>query len=130
MRSTARLFIIGILFLAPLLLVSARLAQWLLWTLLLLFVAAIVNNIRLNRHDEPARKARIAAILAAKPDYVVYGSGTPKWLAAPIYVGFSAGALALILYEAIFGPPILHGFTGFLTAMMYHWALPIAILAA
>ena len=36
----------------------------------------------------------------------------------------------MIFYEAIVGPPILHGFSGFRTSMMYSCALPFAISAA
>src|SRR6478672_11383469 len=110
MKTTARPFIIGILFLPVAMLISARLAELLLWTMVLLFVAWVGKAIWQSRRDEPARKARIAAILAAKPGYVVYGSGAPKWIAAPIFVLFVAGAIALMFYEAIFGPRVLHGF--------------------
>lgn len=130
MRSTARLFIIGILFLPVAMLISTRLAQLLMCTLLLLFVTWIGKAIWESHREEPARKARIAAILAAKPDYVVYGSGAPKWIAAPIFILFVTGALVLMFYEAIFGPRTLHGFDGFLTSMMYQWAIPLATLAA
>ena len=111
-------------------LISTRLAELLLWTLVLLFFAWIGKAIWQSRRDEPARKARIAAIVAAKPDYVVYGSGAPKWIAAPIFILAVAGAVALMFYEAIFGPRVLHGFNGFLTSMMYQWAIPFAMLAA
>jgi hypothetical protein len=130
MKPTARLFIIGILFLPFAMLISTRLAELLLWVLVLLFLAWIGKAIWQSRRDEPARKARIAAILAAKPDYVVYGSGAPKWIAAPIFILFVAGAIALMFYEAIFGPRILHGFSGFLTSAMYQSAIPFAMLAA
>jgi len=130
MRSTARLFIIGILFLPVAMLISTGLAKLLLWTLVALFVGWLGKEIRQSRLDAPARKARIAAILAAGPDYVVYGSGAPKWIAAPIFILFVAGAVALMFYEAIFGPPTLHGLDGFLISMMYQWAIPLGMLAA
>jgi hypothetical protein len=130
MRSTARLLIIGILFLPPLLLLSGHYALWLAFALLALFIAAVVRSVLLHRREEPLRKARIAAILAAKPDYVVYGSGAPMWLAIPLYAVFVLGALALIFWEAVFGPPTLHGFNGFLTVLMLNCAIPFAVLAA
>lgn len=130
MRSTAKLIIFGILFLPPALLLSDRISHWLMASVLLSFVAAIANGIRLNRRDKPLRAARIAAILAAKPDYVVYGSGAPTWMAVPVYAVFVIGAFALIMWQTIFGPPTLHGVNGFLTAMMYSCALPFAVLAA
>jgi hypothetical protein len=130
MRSTARLFIIAILFLPPVLLISGRLAHWLMWTILLLFVATVANSVRLNWREEPARRARIAAILAGKPAYIVYGSGVPAWIAVPIYVVFIVGAFALIIWEGIFGPATLRGVTGFLTVMMMSCAVPFATLAA
>jgi hypothetical protein len=130
MKSTARLFVIGILSLPFAMLISTRLAELLFWTLVLLFLAWIGKAIWQSRRDEPARKARIAAILAAKPDYLVYGSGAPKWIAAPIFVLVVVGAVALMFYEAIFGPRVLHGFNGFLTSMMYQWAIPLGMLAA
>lgn len=130
MRSTARLFILGVLFLPFAMLVSTRLAELLLCTLTLLFAVWIGKAIWESRRDEPARKARIAAILAARPDYVVYGSGAPKWMAAPIFILFWVGAVALMITEVIIGPRTLHGFSGYLTSMMYQWAIPLATLAA
>ena len=88
MKSTARLFIIGILFLPVAMLISTRLAELLLLTLVLLLVAWIGKAVWQSRIDEPARKARIAALLVAKPDYVVYGSGAPKWMGTAIFILF------------------------------------------
>jgi hypothetical protein len=130
MKPTARLFIIGILFLPVAMLISTGLAELLLLTLVLLLAAWIGKAIWQTRLDEPARKARIAAILAAKPDYVVYGSGAQKWIAWPIFILFWIGALVLMFTQAISGPRTLHGFSGFLTSMMYQWAIPLATLAA
>lgn len=130
MRSTARLLIIGILFLPPALMLSGHYALWLACLLLALFIAAVVRSTMLNRREEPLRNARIAAILAGKPDYVIYGSGAPMWLAIPVYGVFILGGLALILGEAVFGPPRLHGFNGFLTALMLNCEIPFAVLAA
>jgi hypothetical protein len=101
-----------------------------LWAILLLFVAWVAGLIRKARLEAPARKARIAAILASKPTYVAYASGTPRWLAIAIYVPFATAGLVLILWEAITGPQRLTGFNGFLTLMMFTWALPFAIFAA
>lgn len=111
-------------------LISYRLAEALLWTGALLFAASTVKAIWKRRRDEPARKARLAAIIAAKPAYVVYGGGAPKWIAAPIFILFVAAAIALMGYEVLFGPRVLRGFNGFLTGMMIYWAIPIAMLAA
>ena len=85
-------------------LISYRLAEALLWTGALLFAASTVKAIWKRRRDEPARKARLAAIIAAKPAYVVYGGGAPKWIAAPNFILFVAAAIALrLLREPVAG---------------------------
>jgi hypothetical protein len=121
---------IGILFLPVAMLISTRLAELLLLTLVLLLAAWIGKAVWQSRIDEPARKARIAAVLAAKPDYILYGSGAPTWMGTAIFILFVLGALVLMFTEAIFGPRTVHGFNGFLTSMMYQWAIPLATLAA
>lgn len=130
MAAKARFFILGILSLPFAMLVSTRLAELLLLGLVVTLAGWTAKAVWQYRIDEPARRARIAAVLAAKPDYVVYGSGAPTWIAWPIFILFWVGAVALMITQVIVGPQTLHGFSGFLTSMMYHWAIPLATIAA
>jgi len=127
---TLKLFLIATLLMPVALLISSHLAKWLLWAMFLLFVAQIASLIWPSRREASARKARIAAIVASKPAYIVYGSGAPRWLAVPIYVAFVLATLSLMIWEAIMHPGKLTGFDGFLTHMTMVAALPCATLAA
>ena len=129
-RSTARLFFIAALLLSFVMLVSITLAKWFFWTILLIFVLWIASLIRRARLESPGRKARIATILATKPTYVAYGSGTPRWLAIPVYAVFLGAGLTFLFWEALIHPGGLTGFSGFLTLLTMGCTLPFAMIGA
>ena len=77
------------------------------------------------------REARLSEALASKPDCVAFGSGAPRWLAAPVYAVVVGGTLALMLWQLIFAAPVqLRSVVGFMTRMVYIAALPLSALAA
>lgn len=125
-----KLFLAAILAVPVSLVADVQVVSVLLWSALLLFVMFLAMSWWIGHKAEPARKARVAEILANKPAYVAFGSGAPAWLAVPIYVVFVLGALAMIVWEAIFGPEQLRGTDGLLTILMMSCALPFAMLAA
>ena len=129
-RSTATLFIGALLFLPPVLLICAATSQWLFWPILVLFLVWVGRVIVAVRREARQRRERIAKILAQKPSYVAYGSGTPRWLAVPIYFVFTVAAFVLILWQTMIHPAHLTGFIGFLNAMRLSCLLPFAVLAA
>jgi hypothetical protein len=112
-----------------LVLISKQLTGYAGLAALVLIIGNVATAAYDKWRDKPLKQARLAAVLAARPAYVTYGSGAPKWIGLPIFVGFFAIVCAAMAPQ-ILHPYVLKGFNGFLTHMADIYVFPIAAVTA